>query len=49
MSNLEGLNNSLAQSSAEIFPCKNTCTLLDLSLSSPEDKVLIITSATKSQ
>jgi len=32
---IEGLNSFLAQSSAEIFPCK----LLDFSLSFPEQKV----------
>ena len=38
----EGLNSSLAQSSAEIFLCKNSWKLLDISLSPPEDKVLIV-------
>jgi len=36
----EGLNNSLVQSAVEIFPCKNTCKLLDFSLNPPEAKVL---------
>jgi len=31
----EGLNSSLTQSSVEIFPCKNTCQLLDFSPSLP--------------
>jgi len=36
----EGLNSSLAQLSAEIFPRKNMCKLLDFSLRLTEDKVL---------
>ena len=36
----EGLNNSLAQSSTEVFPHKNTCKLLDFSLNQLEAKVL---------
>jgi len=35
----EGLNSSLTQLSAEIFPCKYTCKLLHFSLSLPEWKV----------
>ena len=35
----EGLNSSLAQSSAEIHLCKNTCKLLDFIVSLPEQKV----------
>jgi len=36
----EGLNSSLAQSLVEIFLCKNTCKLLDISPSLLERNVL---------
>jgi len=37
----QGLNSSLAQSSAETFLHKNMCKLLDFCLNPPEVKVLI--------
>jgi len=40
---LRVLNSSLAQSSTEVFPCKNTYKLLDFSLRLPEAKVLSTT------
>jgi len=33
----EGLNSSLAQSAAEIFPCKDMCKLLDFGLKLPSN------------
>jgi len=38
----EALNSSPAESSAEIFPHKNTCKLLDFSLNLPDTKVLTL-------
>ena len=40
LAKFEGLNSSLAHSSAEIFSCKNMCKLLDFSLRLPAQKVL---------